>query len=326
MISCASSFSGNEVAQLLLAVHGLGERHADFERNQLRQPIRQPERLVLHPRHVAHHGLRGHRAEGDDLAHRVVAVEFGDVVQHFLAPFHAEIDVEVGHGHALGIEQAFEQQVVAERVEVGDAETEGHERGRAGTPAAHRNAVVPGPVDELLDDEEVPREAHLVDDAEFVVQAVPVARHVQIALGRGQLLEMALQTGAAALVEQRFLRAVLGHRRMRQMVLAQLDFAAAALGDLHGVLEGFGQVGKQRQHLGGTAQVLLFAVARSRRESSSTRPSWMQTRVSCASKSSRSRKRTSLVATRGMPCSAASCTASTTNASSPGRPARTTSR
>ena len=252
---------GNEVAQLLFTVHRLGQRHADLERNQFREPVGKSERLALHPRHVAHHGLRGHRAEGDDLAHRVVAVEFSDVVQDFLAAFHAEVDVEVRHGNALGIEQAFEQQIVAQRIEVGDVQTEGHERRRAGTPAAHWNTVVAGPVDELLDDEEIPREAHLVDDAKLVVHARPVARHVHIAIGPGQILEMAFQAGAGALIEQGFLGAILGHRRMREMVLAQLDFAAASLGDLHCVFKGFGQIGEQRQHLVGAAQVLLLAVA-----------------------------------------------------------------
>ena len=58
----------DEVAQRLLLLHGLLERHADLEGNQLRELVGHAVGLALHARHVAHHGLRRHGAEGDDLA------------------------------------------------------------------------------------------------------------------------------------------------------------------------------------------------------------------------------------------------------------------
>ena len=51
----------------------------------------------------------------------VGAVLLLDVVDDAVAAVLAEVDVEVGHRHALGIEEALEQQLVAQRVEVGDA-------------------------------------------------------------------------------------------------------------------------------------------------------------------------------------------------------------
>ena len=45
-----------------------------------------------------------------------------DVVDDAVAAVHAEVDVEVRHRHALGIQEALEQQVVAQRIEIGDAE------------------------------------------------------------------------------------------------------------------------------------------------------------------------------------------------------------
>ena len=59
-------------------------------------------------------------AEGDDLGDAVAAVLVLDVGDHLLAPFLAEVDVEVGHGHPLGIEEALEEQVVAQGVQAGD--------------------------------------------------------------------------------------------------------------------------------------------------------------------------------------------------------------
>jgi hypothetical protein len=58
-----------------------------------------------------------------------------DVVDHAVASVHAEVDVEVRHRHAFGIEEAFEQQAVAQRIEIGDAERVGDQRTGAGAAA-----------------------------------------------------------------------------------------------------------------------------------------------------------------------------------------------
>ena len=86
-------------------------------------------------------------AEGDDLADVARAPYLcGDVVDHLAAAVLAEVDVEVGHRDALGVEEALEEQVVGDGIEVGDAQRVGHERAGAGAAArAHRDAVAPSP-------------------------------------------------------------------------------------------------------------------------------------------------------------------------------------
>ena len=77
----------------------------------------------------------------------------------------AEVDVEVGHRHALGIEEALEQQVERDRVEVGDGQRPGDDRARARAAARpDRNVVGLGPFDEVGDDQEVAGEPHAGDD------------------------------------------------------------------------------------------------------------------------------------------------------------------
>ena len=71
---------------------------------------------------------------------RVGAVLVLDVVDDAVAPVLAEVDVEVGHRHALRIEEALEQQVVAQRIEVGDAQRVGDQRARARAAARARPA------------------------------------------------------------------------------------------------------------------------------------------------------------------------------------------
>src|SRR5437762_7202456 len=48
------------------------------------------------------------------------AVFAANVVDDLAAPIHAEVDVDVRHRDALGIEEALEEQVIFERIDVGD--------------------------------------------------------------------------------------------------------------------------------------------------------------------------------------------------------------
>ena len=72
--------------------------------------------------HVADGGSGEHRAEGDDLGHVVGAVLAADVVDDFLAPPVLEVDVDIGHGHAVRVEEPLERQLVVDRVHRRDAE------------------------------------------------------------------------------------------------------------------------------------------------------------------------------------------------------------
>ena len=62
------------------------------------------------------------RAEGDDLGDGIVAVFFAHVFDDIGAAVVGEIDVNVRRIDALGIEEALEEQAVADGVDVGDLE------------------------------------------------------------------------------------------------------------------------------------------------------------------------------------------------------------
>ncbi len=154
--------------QLVLLGERVVERDAELERDQLGDAVDEAVAAAEHAGHVAHHRLRRHGAVGDDLRHAVAAVALGDVLDDAVAAFHAEVHVEVRHRHALGIEEALEQQVVPQRIEVGDAERVGDQRARARAAAGpDRHAVAARPADEVRDDQEVAGEAHLADDVEL---------------------------------------------------------------------------------------------------------------------------------------------------------------
>ena len=91
---------------------------------------------------------------------------------------------------------------------------------------------------------------------------------------------------------------LLGERRIRCNT-SQLNIDAAPFANLQTILNSLGNIREKTTHFLGGLKILLFAVRPLFLESSSTRPWWMQTLASWASNSSRSRKRTSFVATTG---------------------------
>ena len=103
----------------------------------------------------------------------VGTVEVLDVLDHAVAAFIVEVHVDIRHRDSLGIEETLKEEVVLHRVEVGDAEAVGyHASGGAASPGAYRDSVVLGPVDEVLDYEEVVRESHVGYGLELEVDAV----------------------------------------------------------------------------------------------------------------------------------------------------------
>ena len=144
---------------------GLVQGHADLERNQLGDAIHIAVGMTEHPTDIAHHRLGCHGAMGGDLRYPLATVALGDVFNHPVAPFHAEIDVEIRHRHPFGIEKTLEQQVVSQRVQIGDAQGISHQRTSTGTtPRPDWYRVVTRPLDEIGHDQEIAGKAHLQDD------------------------------------------------------------------------------------------------------------------------------------------------------------------
>ena len=250
------------LGQQWLDLHGAldGDVLARLVGDQLADAVAEGVAHVQHTPDVADRRARRHGAEGGDLAHRVLAVLALDVVDHAVAVGLAKVDVEVGHRHSLGVQEAFEQQLILQGIEVGDLQRIGHQRSRArATPRPHRATVVLGPVDEVAHDQEVTRKAHLQDGVDLEFEALQVTRPLGSALrGVGvQVRQPLLQAVDGGLPEIGFHRVALRYREVRQSRLAQHQRQAAAPRDLHRVGQRRGQIGEQRLHLGRGLEVLL---------------------------------------------------------------------
>ena len=160
-----------DAVQRALQRPGIGRVVGD----QLGEPVDLAIGHLQDPAGILEHGARLQLSEGDDLRDLVGAVALLDVADHLAAPGFAEIDVEIRHRDALGIEEALEQQAEPDRIEIGDGQRPGDDRAGAGAAArADRNALLLGPFDEVGDDQEIAGKAHAGDDVELEIEPVEI--------------------------------------------------------------------------------------------------------------------------------------------------------
>ncbi len=239
-------------------VHGVGQGGAGGAGDQFGQPVAKAIAVAEHAADVPHHAARGHGGVGDDLPDPVAPVTLGHVLDDAVAVVHAEVDVEVGHRHAFGIEEALEQQIERQRIKVGDADGIGHQRaGARATAGPHRAAVFLGPLNEVGDHQKVSGEAHLFDDAQLVVQALAVLVGAALRQSVGEPLGQTL-LGAGTQVGVR--RAAVRHRKFGQVIGAERQGQGAAPRDVHAVFQRLGHIGEALGHFFRRLEVLLRRV------------------------------------------------------------------
>ena len=229
-------------------------------RHQLGEFVDLAERHFEHAPDIAHHAARQERAEGDDLRDAVGAIALADIGDHFVAPVLAEIDVEIGHRHAFGIEEALEQQAEADRIEIGDGQRIGDQRAGARTaPRPDRNILALGPLDEIGDDQEIAGEFHLDDDVElegeprFDNRSAVKPGAQPCAASRAASPCVGLRAQFADFVER-----LAGDRgKARQDGLARLRAKRAAHRDLDAVVGRLRQVREQLDHFGARLEAML---------------------------------------------------------------------
>ena len=93
------------VLLLKVRVHreGLVERDVELLRDHLCDGVRLAVGEIQNAGDVPYDASRRHRAEGYDLHDAVAPVFFDDVIDDLLPALEAEVHVDIGHGHALGV-------------------------------------------------------------------------------------------------------------------------------------------------------------------------------------------------------------------------------
>ena len=86
---------------------GILQRHMGTGRDQLCHHVRFGKGEIQCTAHVTDGAPGGHGTEGNDLGHPVRAVLSVDIVNDLAPALLAEIRIEIGHTHPLGVQEAL---------------------------------------------------------------------------------------------------------------------------------------------------------------------------------------------------------------------------
>jgi len=113
-------FSIVSLLEIRRLLQRLVERHLQIEGDHLGQPVAFAVAQAHDTANVAHYGLRAHRAEGDDLGDGIASIFFADIFNDVGAAIVGEVDIDIGRIDAFRIEKTFEEQAVADGIDVGN--------------------------------------------------------------------------------------------------------------------------------------------------------------------------------------------------------------
>ena len=130
--------------------------------------------LIAHAQHSAYvpnHTSGCHGTEGDNLADVIRPVFPCHIVNDFLTAFVAEVHVNIRHADTLRVQEPFEQQLILQRIQHGNAHGIGHNGACAAAPSrADHNPLGLGVVNEIPHNQEVIHVTHAGDHAKFILQ------------------------------------------------------------------------------------------------------------------------------------------------------------
>ena len=96
------------------------------------------------------------------------AVATVDVLDDLLAPGGTEVDIDIRIRRPALVDEPFEQEVVADRLDPGDAQYVGHDGARRAAPALSRDALLLREAHEIPADQEELGQARPLDDVQFM--------------------------------------------------------------------------------------------------------------------------------------------------------------
>ena len=205
------------------------------------------QRYVEGPSDIPDDGPGRHGAEGGDLADSILSIFLADVVDNLLPPIHAEVDIDIRHGDTVDIQESLEQQVVAQGVDVGDAQGIGDDASRGGASAGpDGDALLFGVADKVPGDEEVADKSHLLDDPDLVLEPVQ---------GLLVLVKIIVAFTAPIPAEPKEIGLrvifffILVDGEWREVGLAEVQLEIAHLRDHDGVFDRLGEVLEDAVHL-----------------------------------------------------------------------------
>ena len=262
-------------------------RDGIFNRDgQVRQAVRNLFRHGIHegvgqvhgPAHVPYGVFCRHGTEGHNLADAVVPVLLPHVVDDLGPPVVCDVDVDIGHGHPLRVQEALEDEVVLHRVDIRNLRRIGNQGPRRGASSgAYRNPMRLCEMDEVPDDQEIVHVAHFLYDRKFVGEAVavglrllPIRPLLEFHISRGLpvvgshgLIEIRITAGQAFPAELVEIGpGIIGFRHFEagQLRDAELNLHVTAVRDGLGIVDSLRNIGEKLPHLLLALHIVLAAL------------------------------------------------------------------
>ena len=197
------------------------------------------------------------RPVGNHLRNFVAAVLSRHVVDDFAATPIVKVHIDIRHRNPFGVQEAFEEQPVLERIEVGNPHRVSHHGTRPRTSTgSDANPVFLGPLNIVRNHQKVPGETHLQDNSDFVVRAFThrIADSLRVTVLQPTLY-LFDEPGIVILPHR---DGELGHKRGAVLNRDELNFTL--FGDQQSVVAGLGKFGEKFAHLGRGTQIVVGTV------------------------------------------------------------------
>ena len=191
------------------------------------------------PQSAGHVAYRAATAVGDDvgdLGGVVAAVAVVDILNGLLPQVRFDVDVDIGWPVPCRGQEPLEQQLVGDRVDVGDAEGVTDRRIGRRSPALGQDAVLPAEPGDVVHHQEVARKVELGNGSQlvfdlFVCPACPLGRSVPVPGARHDQVPQPTVLGVpVGHIERRQPRG--DQRQLEGTLLAEVGCGGDGLGEL----------------------------------------------------------------------------------------------
>ena len=97
---------------------------------------------IHHPAHIPDYALCRQGTKGNDLNHLLRPIFTAYIVYDLLPSFVTEVNINIGHGNTLRIQETFKQKIISDGIDIGDLQRIGNNASRCrSTARPHHDPV-----------------------------------------------------------------------------------------------------------------------------------------------------------------------------------------
>ena len=187
--------------------------------------------------------------EGDNLCHTVLTVLTLHIINDLFTPIIAEVNVEIGHRNTLRVQKSFKEQVVCNRVDIGDADAEGNKAsGSRASAGSDGNIAILRKRNEVADYKEVGVKAHAIYNRKLVFKSVNIDLSWVFIKIKSAACNPFLKSAVSVLTELVLVREVVLRSKVGQVQTVKFKVKIALFCDFYRVIKCGGHIREKNFH------------------------------------------------------------------------------